>query len=240
MTQTAEPIAEPIVDRAFAEKFLTAVDRPFDYGVYFLFHDWWAEAPQEAIDAYHRELLSFPGADEFLAERWLSEPLALADLEGCAPGTLGHGYRSFIVDNGLEENLARNYKKFNEQQQASGALDRLPDDLSFTIVRGFQIHDFLHVLTGFSPKPLGELAQAGFHYAQMRFPYHAMRFAVTTGHIAFVNPGAAAQAMDAMVDGWIVGRAAENCHFTRWEDELDTPLDVLRERMNIVPRLDAA
>lgn len=38
-------VAEPIVDRVFAEKFLAAVDRPFDYGVYFLFHDthWEAE-----------------------------------------------------------------------------------------------------------------------------------------------------------------------------------------------------
>ena len=38
------------VDREFAEKFMTAVDAPMEYGVYFLFHDWWAEAPQSAID----------------------------------------------------------------------------------------------------------------------------------------------------------------------------------------------
>lgn len=229
----------PIVDRAFAEKFMTAVDRPFDYGVYMLFHDWWAEAPQDAIDAYRDELLSFEGAREFLDQRYLSEPIALADLEECEPGTLGHGYHRFITDNGLEENLARNYKKFNEQLQASGRLDRLPPDLSYMIVRGFQIHDFLHVLTGFSSKPLGELAQAAFHFGQLRFPYHAMRIAVTTGHMAFVNPGASAAAMDAMVDGWIMGRDSANTHFTRWEDELNTPLADLRERMSITPRVKA-
>lgn len=233
-------MSEPIVDREFAEKFLTAVDRPFDYGVYLLFHDWWAEAPQDAIDAYLGEVLSIDGAREFLDQRYLSEPLAISDLEDCAPGTLGHGYRSFIIDNNLEENLARNYKKFNEQLQESGALDRLPEDLSYMIVRGFQIHDFLHVLTGFSSKPLGELAQAAFHFAQLRFPYHAMRIAVTTGHLAFVSPGSSAQAMDAIVDGWIVGRAAANTHFTRWEDELDTPLSEIRERMTITPRILAA
>lgn len=227
---------EPIVDRNFAEKFLTAVDRPFDYGVYFLFHDWWAEAPQEAIDAYHADLLTFDGAREFLDRRHLSEPLVLEDLTDCAPGTLGEGYHRFITENGLMENLGVNYRAFNEKLQAEGALDRLPEDVSYMIVRGFQIHDFLHVLTGFQPNPLGELAQAAFHYAQLRFPYHAMRIAVTTGHIAFVNPTATASVMDALMDGWFVGRSSQNTHFTLWEDELHTPIDDLRERFAITPR----
>ncbi|MEM7323712.1 MAG: Coq4 family protein [Actinomycetota bacterium] len=228
-------MSEPIVDRTFAEKFLTAVDRPFDYGVYFLFHDWWAEAPQDAIDAYHQNLLSLPGAPEFLAARYLSDPIALDDLVDCAPGTLGDGYRRFITENGLEENLATNYKQFNEKLQSTGALDRLPEDISYMIVRGFQIHDFLHVLTGFSSKPLGELAQAAFHFAQMRFPYHAMRIAVTTGHLAFVKPGETIKVMDAIVDGWTVGRSSENAHFTHWEQELDTPLEDIRARLSIEP-----
>ncbi len=233
MSNTAT--AEPIVDRAFAEKFLTAVDRPFDYGVYLLFHDWWAEAPQRAIDAYADQLRAQPGATEFLAERHLPEPTTVDQLAGCAPGTLGHAYHSFVVDNGLEANLARNYREFNEQLHDAGTLDRLPDDVSFTIVRGFQLHDMLHVLTGFSPKPLGELAQAGFHFGQLQFPYHAFRMAVTTAHVAFVDPNAITPAMDALVTGWMVGRFAANTHFHRWEDELDTPLTELRERFGIDP-----
>lgn len=226
-------MADPIVNRTFAEKFLTAVDRPFDYGVYFLFHDWWEEAPQEAIDAYHADLLAVEGAREFIDQAYLAEPIKVADLTDCAPGTLGHAYRTFVVDNGLEENLGRNYREFNEQLQSQGALDRLPEDLRYMIVRGFQIHDFLHVLTGFSPTPLGELAQATFHWAQLQFPYHSMRVAVTTGHLAFVNPGATVDVMDALVDGWQMGRAARNAHFTRWEEELHTPLAELRERFAI-------
>ena len=226
-------MAEPIVDRVFAEKFLKAADRPFDYHVYFLFHDFWAEAPQETIDAYMAELNSTAGVDEFLAERHLAEQVDLDDLTDCAPGTLGHGYRSFIVDNGLEANLGRNYRDFNAQLSAEGTLDRLPDDLSYTIVRGFQIHDYLHVLTGFSPKPVGELAQAAFHYAQLRFPYHALRIAVTTAHVAFVKPDAIIPAMDALSAGWAMGRATDNLHFTKWEEEFNTPITELRERVGI-------
>jgi ubiquinone biosynthesis protein Coq4 len=227
---------EPLIDRAFAEKFLVSVDRPLDYGVYFLFHEWWAEAPQSAIDAYAKELASLPGAPEFLAARHLPEPLSIDRLAKCEPGTLGAAYHAFIVDNDLLVDLARDYRAFNEQLSAAGKLDRLPDDLSYAIVRGFQIHDFLHVLTGFDSTPFGELAQAAFHFAQLRYPYHAMRMAVTTAHMAFVQPGITVQAMDAIVDGWSLGRSWRNLHFARWEDEIDTPLETLRREWMLQPR----
>lgn len=222
-----------IINREFAAKFLRAADAPLDYGVYLLFHDWWAEAPQQAIEAYSRELASIPEAVPLLASRYISEPLSLDRLAECAPGTLGHAYRRFILDNKLEQNLGRNYRKFNEELTTSGKLDRLPPDLSYMMVRGFQIHDFLHVLTGYEATNWGELALAAFYLAQLRFPYHAMRVAVTAAHMAFVRPGLIVDAMDAFVDGWSYGRTARNLNFERWEDELDTPLEVLRARMNL-------
>ena len=94
------------VDRTFAEKFLTSVDTPLEYGVYFLFHDWWAEAPQSAIDGYVAEMMSLDGINDFLKERHFAEPLSLERLAECAPGTLGHAYRRFVVENKLEQDLA--------------------------------------------------------------------------------------------------------------------------------------
>lgn len=230
---------EPLVDREFAEKFFRSVDRPLDYGVYFLFHEWWEKAPQKAIDAYAAKVAAKPGAKEFLAARHLAAPLTLERLETCAPGTLGAAYRSFIVDNDLAANLATDYRTFNEKLSASGKLDRLPEDLSYTIVRGFQIHDFLHVLNGYDPSPMGELRQAAFHFAQLGFPYHAMRVAVVTAHMAFLAPEITDDAMDAFVDGWVRGRATPNLHFVRWEDEIDTPLDAVRQKYGIQPPLAA-
>ena len=227
---------EPLVDRDFVEKFFRSVDRPLKYGVYQLFHEWWENAPQSAIDAYSEELVSIPGAPEFLADRHLAAPLSIERLAECAPGTLGHAYRTFIVDNDLLVDLARDYRAFNEQLSASGKLDRLPEDMSYMIVRGFQIHDFLHVLTGFDSSPMGELSQAAFHFAQLRYPYHAMRMAVTTAHMAFLRPDISCDAMDAIVDGWICGRACKNLHFGRWEEEIDAPLSDLRSEWRLEPR----
>jgi len=224
---------KPTVDREFAEKFLKAVDSPMDYHVYYLFHDWFEKAPQSAIDEYLAELNSLEGARKCIDDGFISEPISLERLETCKPGTLGHGYRQFIIENKLEVNLGKNYRNFNQELHESGKLDRLPPDMSFMMIRGFQIHDFLHVLAGYDSSPLGELAIAAFYLAQLRFPYHAMRMAVTLGHIAYIKPGLTVPVMDAIVDGWAYGRAAKNLNFTRWEDELDTPLEVLRQRMDL-------
>jgi len=224
---------DPIVDRDFAERFLWAVDRPMAYGVYFLFHDWWAEAPQRAIDSYMEQLHVIPGASEFLKEKYIPEPTEVERLKACAPGTLGRAYYDFVVDNNLMEKFAVNYREFNEKLHSSGKLDRLPEDMSYMMVRGTQIHDYQHVLAGFDSSPYGELGLAAFYLAQLRFPYHAMRMAVTFGHAAFVNPDITVDAMDAIVDGWSRGRASGNINFARWEEEIDTPLTELRERFDI-------
>jgi len=115
--------AEPIVDREFAERLLRAVDLsalPRLVG----------GSPQGAIDADADLFRAFPGTTEFLAERHLPDPTTIDALADCAPGTLGHGDRTFVVDNGLETNVARNSREFNEQLTANGTLDRLPDDVS--------------------------------------------------------------------------------------------------------------
>ena len=228
------------IDRDFAEKFLRSIEEPFAYPVYLLFHDFWAEAPQSAIDEYAAGLAAVDGAAEFLAERHLPDSVTLADTADCVEGTLGAAYRAFVVENELEANLATNYHDFHGQLTANGALDRLPDSLAYTIVRGFQIHDFLHVVTGHRPNIPGELGMAAFHFAQLQFPYHAIRVAVTTAHIAYVSPKGITVAMDALANGWLMGRSWQNLHFVHWEDELDTPLEDLRARFGANTPLAAA
>jgi len=108
MASTADPPIEecpmtaPSIDKDFAEKFIHSVNRPLEYGVYFLFHYWWAEAPHSAVDSYLDLLAAIPEAKDVLAERYLAEPLSLERLAKCAPGTLGHGYHKFIFNNKLE------------------------------------------------------------------------------------------------------------------------------------------
>lgn len=230
----------PIVDRDFAEKFLWAVDRPMEYSVYQMIHEWWSVAPQSAIDDYSAELAGIAGASEFLPERFISNPITLEELGECEQGSLGLAYRSFIVDNGLDANLLVNYKQFHARQEEAGKLDRLPDDLSYVSLRLSQIHDFAHTIAGFAPDPAGEIKMAAFHLAQLRYPYHSMRLAVTAAHVAFVSPRHMEAMMDAMSIGWIMGRRAKNLHFTRWEDQINRPLDDIRSELGIDRSIDVA
>ena len=50
------------------------------YGVYFLFHDWRAEALQRAIDSYMEQLHEIPAASEFLEEKYIPEPTEIERL----------------------------------------------------------------------------------------------------------------------------------------------------------------
>lgn len=90
------------------------------------------------------------------------------------------------------------------------------------------LHDFLHTITGHAPDIPGELGMAGFHYAQINSLYHSMRTAVTTAHIAMVQPQAITAAVDALANGLAMGRAWKNLHFTKWEHELDRPIADIR------------
>ena len=59
------------------------------------------------------------------------------------------------------------------------------------------------------------------------------RLAVTTGHVALVNPSGITMVMDAFCEGWIRGRTAKNIHFTKWEQELGRSLDEIRAEYGV-------
>ncbi len=225
---TAVADYQPVIDRNIAELFMKNVDDPLQTHVMGLVHDWWETAPQSAIDQYADNLRALPGADAFLDEQYLPPVITLDDLEQCPEGSLGHAYRHWIIDNNLEPNLARNQHEYFYNLLDAGRLDRMPDDVKYAFLRGFMLHDYLHTITGFSSDIVGELGMAGFHHAQLRTTYHAMRIAVTTSHVAFVNPSYIATAMDAISEGWIMGQNWKNLHFTKWEEQLDRPLADIR------------
>ncbi|MDJ0921789.1 MAG: Coq4 family protein [Henriciella sp.] len=230
-----QPITDkpPIVDRGFVEKFMISVDRPLDYGVYFLINDWWETATQDAIDAYMEELYAIPGAEDFLREGHIAEPMVVEDLKDYAPGTLGAAYRDFVVENNLMKNFGTDYRKFQKELMASGKLSKMPEEMAYMSVRGTQLHDFMHVLTGYGATIPGELALASYYLSQIRSPYHAIRLAVVMTHTALVAPKGNLPAMDAFVDGWYYGRNSMNINFEKWEERLGEPLSALQSEMNL-------
>jgi ubiquinone biosynthesis protein COQ4 len=221
------------IDRAFGEHFLTSLDDFYAYGVDKLFNDWWATAPADAIQKYVDAIESHPEQAPLARQQWYADPLDLASLAQYESGTLGHAYHGFMVSNDLMERLAQGYREFHEQLEALGKLDAMPPVMKYKVLRGFQTHDLHHVLTGYPATPFGELALQAFQLAQMDFPYSAMWIAVITGHMALVDPLMIKPAMDAITDGWALGRRARSIQFVKFETMLDRPIVDLRREYRL-------
>jgi ubiquinone biosynthesis protein Coq4 len=234
MTSIAKtPDAKPILHPEFVKNMVRTFNDPDEHGVHMLFNEWWAHAPDSTVEGYLEGLRATPGAKEFLEEHFFAPQITLEELGAMPPGSVGRGYYDFLTENGLEKNLATNYKMLHDFMAKSGQLDRMPDDLKYAIIRGFQIHDLLHVVTGYTPKPLDELALQAFCLAQLQFPYFGMWMSTTTTRMTFLAPQSIVPVMDAISRGWQLGRSVANLQFERWEDSFGEPLVTLRARYEL-------
>lgn len=228
------------LDREFAQSLLKTFDDPGQHGVHLLFNEWWRYAPSEVIDKYVEDFRKMPQQQAFLEEHFFAEPLDLEALGRLATGTVGRTYYDFIVLNGLEKNIAVNYRQFHDSLARSGQLDRMPDELQYAIIRGFQIHDLLHVMTGYEATPRGEIALQAFCLAQLRFPYFGMWMSVTTTRMTFLDPDSIVPIMDSITDGWNFGRTAQNIQFLKLEHLLERPLIDVQSELGLIRQLPLA
>lgn len=220
--------AAPPIGAVLGEKLVRCFNDPGTYGVHQLFNDWWPHAPDDVIAAYAEDFEADNLQKAFYADKHLAAKTSMAELAAFPSGTLGRGFHNFIADNGLEENIARNYKVLHNAMRLSGKLRSMPDPLRYQVIRGFQLHDLLHVLTGYEATGPGEIALQAFCLAQIRFPYFAMWMSVTTTRMALVEPDAIVPMMNAITDGWTYGRRAENIQFVRWEEHFARPIGDIR------------
>jgi ubiquinone biosynthesis protein Coq4 len=223
------------MDRDFATYLLRAFDDPQEYGVHQLFNAWWRYAPESVKAKYVADFEAIPTQRAFVEEHYYGEPLQLEALADYPAGSFGRAFREFIVDNGLEKNIAINYRMFHQALEGDGRLDGMPAPIKYAVLRGFQAHDFQHVVTGYDSSPRGEIALQAFCLAQLRFPYFAMWMSVVTTRMTFLDPDAIVPAMDAITAGWQLGRRVANIQFEKWETMLDQPVADLRRRYDIDP-----
>ena len=221
------------VDRVFGEKYLTAIDNFYDYGVHLLFNEWWESAPQDAIDKYVAAIETHPEHGPLARAGWMAPPFRLSSLDHCAPATLGAAYRAHMIDNGLAEKLAEGYAGLTADFEAGGKLDRMPAVIKYKVLRGYQTHDLHHVLTGYDTSPPHELALQAFQLAQMDYPYAAMTLSVIIGHMTLVDPHLIKMGFDAITDGWALGRRAKSLQFIPFETMIDRPLADLRREYGL-------
>lgn len=192
-----------------------------------LAHTFMRVGDEEALKAFDDMALASPGAEEMLKDRYLSPTPNLAYLAGLADGTLGKEFERYLTLNGLDVSLLRE-SAFIEAHHKRG------DDVGYLAERGFQLHDLFHVLTGYDTTPLGEVRIVSFTVAQAPAPYPAMIMASRPLQILLYRPQLLPFIMDAITDGWVLGRKAKPLLAVHWEKHWEQPLAELRKAYDLV------
>ena len=184
-------------------------------------------AETSTLDAFSRLMVSSPGADLMLSDRFLSQSPDIDMLQGCPSGSLGRAYWQYLEDNKLDINLLLE-SDFIPAHKARG------EDEGHLAERGFQLHDLFHVLTGYDTTSLGEVKVVSFTVAQAPAPYPAMIIASRPLQMVLYQPELLPFVMDAITEGWMKGRKAEPLLPVHWEDHWHEPLNELQTRYNLI------
>ena len=181
---------------------------------------------EAALQGFDALALGDPQAEEMLKDRYLSPSPDIEKLSGLPDGSLGREFARYLTDNDLDANLLRE-SAFIGAHRARG------EDPGYLAERGFQLHDVFHVLTGFDTTPLGEVRVVSFTVAQTPAPYPAMIIATRPLQMVLYKPELLPVVMDAITEGWALGRRARSLMAVHWEEYWESPLAELREEYGL-------
>ncbi len=189
--------------------------------------DYMALGDEEALQGFDAMALANPVADEMLQERYLSPAPDVEYLASLPDGSLGKAFERYLTENKLDPKLLRE-SAFIDAHYKRG------DDVGYLAERGFQLHDLFHVLTGFDTSPLGEVRVVSFTVAQIPAPYPAMIIATRPLQMVLYKPQLLPPVMDAITEGWGLGRRAKSLLGVHWEEYWEQPLIELRREYDLV------
>ncbi|RLN48694.1 hypothetical protein BBJ28_00021106 [Nothophytophthora sp. Chile5] len=176
---------------------------------------------RDALRQIHARMCADPVGARILAEKPVirNEQIDMPYLRALPSDSFGHAYATFMDSHGFD---------------ADGrSLVRFVDDpeLAYVMQRHRELHDFWHTLFALPPTVLGEIALKYVEMAHAKLPVSALS--------AFVGPlrlSSEERRMLLRVYLPWANRAAKKAHFLHcvmYEEEFETPLEELRERLNI-------
>jgi ubiquinone biosynthesis protein COQ4 len=152
-----------------------------------------------------------------------------AALRRTPAGSLAHAYCDFMEREGLSAaGLVEEFEKFAKDKP------RFQDQFLWYLNRGRDVHDLLHVLTGYGRDGLGEACVLAFTYSQQPSPAHLF-----IGYMAGLNMQksvkSAAPVLRAVREGQKLGKACPRLIETSITELLPLPIEEVRRRLNITP-----
>lgn len=222
-----------MIDSELIENFIRHIEDSQNNGVPELHFRFWNTASDEAKQQYIDRFRSDPEAMAWYEQRYLGDDPDFDALVALPDNTLGHQYARHIIDNGLNKTIASDYRRAHEKLDAQGRLHGMPDEAKYAVLRGFQIHDIFHIVTGYKTTGWGEMALQAFTLAQRPLPYASLWMATLTAQMTFIRPDMTVAVMDAISQGWQHGRTAKNLNYEHWEDRFADDVDELRKEFGL-------
>jgi ubiquinone biosynthesis protein COQ4 len=227
-------VKEDKMNPEVTQAWLRTLENPGGQGVPDMYHTFWQNAGEELKQTYIQQYYADPDLRKFLEDGYLAPEYDFDSLGSLPEGTLGNTFYHHLVDNGLKNYLGTWYKSYQKKVYEEGKITNMPAEIMYMSVRGFQIHDLLHSLTGYKTTPSGELILQAFTLAQNRSPYSSFWMGVVTTNMPYQGPKAICRTMDCIAEGWQRGKQAKNLLPVHWEEMFDEPLEKLQREYNLI------
>jgi ubiquinone biosynthesis protein COQ4 len=175
-------------------------------------------------------LNSYPECKSALQERYLLGEVDLHKLYSLPENTLGYCYASHMLKNYFNPPLA----------------NQAVDEFSYISAHLGETHDIWHVVTGCDTTKAGEIKLEAFYTAQIN--PSALFLALLSKNLlktAIEDVNLCSEHMDALTQGWLLGKQAKPLFGIKWDTLWNTPLTEIRtqlklnrfESTNVVPAL---
>lgn len=167
------------------------------------------------------EMLSHhPTAKSAFQNRQLVGAIDLEQLHNLPIQTLGHTYADHMLRNGLKP----------IQPQA------IANDYDYLMVHLTETHDIWHVVINADTSMAGETKLQAFVAAQLQFSRFSLAMlAKNLLKTAVEDLDLAEPFMDALAEGWLIGKQSQPLFGMQWETLWEMPLVQLRSQWNISP-----
>ncbi|MEO1067556.1 MAG: Coq4 family protein [Cyanobacteria bacterium J06638_6] len=163
-------------------------------------------------------LVSHPSARQAIQNRWRLGAIDLQQLHALPPETLGYSYADHLLCNGLTP----------IQRQAT------EDDYDYLTAHLTEVHDIWHVVINADTTMVGETKLQAFVAAQLRTSRFS--FAMLAKNIlktAVEDLTLAEPLLDALAEGWSLGKQAHPFFGVQWQTLWQMPLLDLRRNLNV-------
>jgi len=145
----------------------------------------------------------------------------LAELRRLPEGTFGRAFADQMIAANLDPS----------------ALPHLENDDDVAFFRGhlYETHDVWHAATGFGTDVAGELGLQAFYLAQIPGPLPSLLLGVGFLRSALFDESLTVPMMEAIVQGWRMGKAARPLFGVHWDELWSVPVAEVRRQLGIDP-----